>query len=408
MATGRHCVTLILSIISMFLGLTKSHAQSYTVTELNYPNTWSIIPRAINNNGQIIGQMQLDGSGKFGNDFHAFLYKDGAIIDLGALPMLQSQIQANGVFVLHQESDALAINDNGQIIVRASQQRVTGSPYYLYSGNSVFTNVKDLPGWINGEPSAINNKGDITGSFTTSIKDSYQRLLFHAFLYRKNVFRDLGAFPNVSSSASAINNKAQVAGAMYADGAIHAFVENNGAIYDIGNVVGGTVSSSKAINDGGVVVGSANVKGRGNSRAFAYKAGKFSILQTLNKAHGDAEGEGDTYADGTNSEANAINNKNYVVGYTETFGTSLAVLWVNSKTYDLNSLVSPSRNLTLISAIGINDKGQIICSANNHHDNFIHTVLLTPIVRQISPVPKATSALPKIKKPESHSAKKQH
>ena len=72
-------------------------------------------------------------------------------------------------------------------------------------------------------------------------------------------------------------------------------------VEDLGTL-GGSRSYASAINDSGQVVGSSNLAGDQNNRAFLYKDGKMTDLGTLG---------------GTSSEAKGINISGQVVGWSD-------------------------------------------------------------------------------------------
>lgn len=233
-----------------------------------------------------------------------------------------------------------------------------------------------------GSALSINNRGQITGQFTTSTGN------YHAFLYSNGQRTDLGAFGGINSIGQAINDVGQVTGAVnpISSGA-HAF------LYSDGNLsIPGTLTEGRGINDAGEIAGytskgpalyshgqttdlsivggvgfAINNAGQitgyfnpiGGEHAFLYSNGEMADLGTL---------PGTRYAEGY-----AINNSGQVVGNSGAH----AFLYSNGHMMDLNTLIDPSLGLTLYEATGINDKGQIVTNASSPAGG--RAYLLTPV-----------------------------
>lgn len=69
-----------------------------------------------------------------------------------------------------------------------------------------------------------------------------------------------------------------------------------------------------------------------------------------------------------------------IVGYCHNSGLAdlAAFIWHEGEMTNLNDLTSPSENLNLLGAVGINQSGQIACRAHGEFNETV-TVLLTPI-----------------------------
>jgi probable HAF family extracellular repeat protein len=124
---------------------------------------------------------------------------------------------------------------------------------------------------------------------------------------------DLGALPEDHSSASGINDRAQVVGSSLAATGDHAVLWENGTITDLGTL-SGVASHALGINNRGQVVGIVQF-GDGKEHGFLWEDGTVTDLGTLA---------------GIESQAFDINSRGQVVGgSTTTTGDVHAALWEN-------------------------------------------------------------------------------
>jgi probable HAF family extracellular repeat protein len=115
------------------------------------PGGTSSEPRAINNRGDVVGWGWID----FPNSAHAFLWRDGTMHDLEALPTFQHSI-------------ALDINDDGRVIGYCDQSAVAIQTGFIWSAGERMRDIRTVmpptrlilqtPGAI---PAAINNQDQI-------------------------------------------------------------------------------------------------------------------------------------------------------------------------------------------------------------------------------------------------------
>jgi probable HAF family extracellular repeat protein len=230
----------------------------------------------INQSGQIVGLSSLAGNAAA----HGFLFENGRMIDLGAL--------------IGDFSEALDINEREQIVGQSNSIPVIWNRRHI--------EALDLGGGDNGFATAINNRGQISGSVNFGGT-------FRAVRWVNGVIEDLGTLGGPTSSAEDINERGQITGTSdTASGGIHAFLWDNGRMIDLGAVVPDGVTLGSGLNNAGLVVG-AGVVENGEFHALLFAGRAIVDLGAL---------PGDTF-----SAAFAINERGEIVG---TSG-SRATLW---------------------------------------------------------------------------------
>jgi probable HAF family extracellular repeat protein len=239
-------------------------------------------------------------------------------------------------------------------------------------------------------PSRLNNLGDLAGNAAVFVRGQHRATIWnHGTMQAKN----LGALPGGEySSAFAINDAGQVAGASNIGSAIVPFmwkpvgglqripllrgdkcgqafgINTNGhvtgyssgpngakaflwmpkiGIRNLGSLPGGSYSRARAVNDSDEVVGTSG-SSAGDRAVLWTKAGNVRDLGTL---------PGDT-----SSEAVAINNPGDVVGSSKGPGGLRAFLWTQANgMQDLGVL--PGANVSR--ALDINDLGYVVGSSSS-------------------------------------------
>lgn len=213
--------------------------------------TWIVLPvqgtlNDANESNIAVGAMA------FGPTPHAFMYKEGAIIDLGAPP--------------GGSASAFAINNHGVV---AGTANLPGSIYSWPPPSRAFVfengemSLLDTLGGNQGFGADINNAGVIAGTAQDAAG------AYHAVVYEGGIPRSLG-IPGIFSGAKAINDRGQVIGS----------VDNGSFLYDNGTVTvldsipevaaaGWTHLQARAINDRGWIAGTGLRNGQG--RAFVLK-----------------------------------------------------------------------------------------------------------------------------------------
>ena len=328
-------------------------AQSgYTITDLGVAGEWYSEAHGLNNNGWAVGEYEPGGA----LYQHSFIYNAQITSGLNLPP--------------NNYDIAWGINDSNVIVGEYLPNPNPLTFYieaYKYS-NGVATGLGYLASINYSTAHGINRQGQIVGGSSTNSTGT----VIHAVLWNTNGAKvDLGVLSGTYSSANAINNAGIIVGDSSVEGTTNtqAFIYTN-TISPLGTL-GGDYSSAKGINDAGVVVGESTevTGGVTNLQAFIYRNGVMTSLRTQAATLG---------AD--SSSASAINNLGQVVGYLG-FGPSViqAFLFDGTNIANLNQFIpASSAFVSLASADGINDKGQIIGSGTLTNGDY-HGYLLTPL-----------------------------
>ncbi len=305
-----------------------------------------------------------------------------------------------------------AVNDSGQVTGYSTDQPGYGvnSDSYFYNGSTLvdLTLANGLGGPLGGGPLAINNLGDIAGSYPLNPTPGNSGVM-HAYLFSNGTFTDLGSLGGYSTAlhlnnggqavgasnltdvetdpyypvlfsggkvtqigtatgeAMGINGTGQVVGFTGNPGTRRAFLYDHGALTDLGTL-GGASAEADSINDNGQIVGT-SLTSKGLTDVFLYQNGKMNDL-----GHVTVNGVAiPTYA-------TAINDSGTIVGG---YGTTTLTPYVyqGGKFYDLRNLVDPTLGIEWLSVSGINDAGQILAEGNvpTFPASTIDAFLLTPV-----------------------------
>lgn len=327
----------------------QPEAIAYTVQDI------VIQPRALNASGVVAGYHYFESS----RQFHAAVYANGTVKDLGTLP--------GGT-----DSSAAGINASGQVV--GCSDRGDGLVHaFLYTNNAMI-DLGTLPGGATSCATGINDNGQIAGWSDTRQPNTSWPQPEHAFKYTNGVMTDLGNLGSnfaVFSRANAINASGQVVGYSLNDyGDRRAFIYSAGNMISLGTL-GGSESVALGINSLGHVVGWSYTINDASSRAFIHSGGAMIDLGSLDDGFKTARG---------------INGSDTVVGYTPNSGDGPAFIYTATKgVQDLNSFIDTSKYY-LREAHAINEAGQIIASGR-YTDMRSGTFLLTPIGGTPSPTP---------------------
>ena len=305
----------------------------------------------INNNGQIVGMYQLPGGGPgVGTGIYRwFLYEGGKLTDF-SLPGIPGAIPS-------------AINNLGQIAGTYSVPSSAGAEtvYGFIDTNGTVTRLEPAPNTTYIRIIQINDRGQVLGTY-----DARSAGGEHAFVYSNGTFTQIdipgaatgssaaeAASPAGEVSPAAINNRGQVTGEyVQATGdpahpyKMVAFIDTGGKITKIDPPFA-TSTMPMAINDKGQVV--ANHFGSETAGAFIYDNGRIETISP---------------PDALDVTVHDINNAGQVVGtYTDKFLTPEP-----AGSFGAHGFVYKDGTFTEITApdgaptfpLRINDVGQVI------------------------------------------------
>jgi probable HAF family extracellular repeat protein len=267
---------------------------------------------------------------------HAFLYRNGQMLDLGTLPggseSFATAISDDGVVVGYGGINryGLMFREFTQAFMwQAGTMRELGALYCPCTFNQRYGTSRAL---------AISRGGRVVGD-----SGVFRGGLTHAFLWQSDTMRDLGRDleDTAESGAFGINDRDQVVGTIGG----RAFLFRAGAREDLGVLPGHATAVARAVNDIGQVAGD-TMTVAGTPHAFLWDRGQ---LQALAALPGDEA-----------SAATAINIGGQIVGRSGSadFSRSRAVLWQDGMVLDLNALYAGA-GWTLVTATAINNVGQI-------------------------------------------------
>ncbi len=229
--------------------------QSGTMTDLGTLGGFNSFGSAINSSGQMTGQanLPLDSDPPHNpGPSHAFLYSDGVMTDLGALPGSNS-------------SYGYGISDDGRVVGGCSNG-YTGRAFLYADG--VMTDLGTLPGGLSSEAYGISPNGRLVTGIS---QDAENTGIIHAFLYTNGVMADLGL-----GWANGVNDDGDVVGRnWYGDvlhGSYHAVLYTDNTVVRLQDLLPedsgwNSLQSAIAINNRGQITGW-GTNSNGLQRAF--------------------------------------------------------------------------------------------------------------------------------------------
>jgi probable HAF family extracellular repeat protein len=288
--------------------------------------------------------------------FHGVLWKDGEIIDLGTLGEgLDKGLESNAVYV-KDGGQVVGFSTINTVPDPASFLGAAIHPFIWKNGAMRDLGTLGGPDALASPGCANERSGLVTGfSFINSTPNpDTGALTAHAFLWQDGKMTDIPTLGGtlvsgeVDVGALCVNNRGQVAGAstLPGDSVFHPFLWDRGVLTDLGTL-GGSIGTVHWLNDGGDVVGDADTANDESFHATLWKKGVINDLGTLS---GDCV-----------STASAINSNDQIVGASFNCDTNTlrAVLWDKRSIVDLNTLIPANSSLELFDASQINDRGEI-------------------------------------------------
>lgn len=248
---------------------------------------------------------------------------------------------------VYTSEHAGGINSSGQIASAIFHSPV---PYAFDSavsgpnGSSQLTQIMATS--LGSVGRAINDSGQAVG-YIIHYDPTISSNVWNAFLYSRGTTTE---FTRTNSDANDINNNGSIVGRLYnppvggTDGSQDAFFYSNGTTINLGNL-GQEWSSANAINDSNQIVGYSNVSS-GTSHAFFYSDGTMRDLGTL---------------DGVYSVAYDVNSSGQVAGEFGDYEINNKAFLSDPNGGALHSIPMPSE-FTVSTASSVNDSGETVGS----------------------------------------------
>jgi probable HAF family extracellular repeat protein len=230
---------------------------------------------AMNNRGEVVGisANAIPDPLSFlgvGTQIRAFLWRDGAMLDLGTLG--------------GPDSWAAAVNERGQVAGWALVDSTIQHPFLWESGRMIdlgtlggtFAVVGSLSN--GGSGASLNNRGQVIG--TSNLAGD---LTHHPFLWDKTVLTDLGTLGGDSGEAYWINGRGEIVGRADLPGSQihHAFLWENGKMLDLGAAPGQPCSTAIDINSRGQIIIDTGICGVGGGPGLLWEDGNLYDLNSL-------------------------------------------------------------------------------------------------------------------------------
>jgi probable HAF family extracellular repeat protein len=208
----------------------------------------------------------------YGQQSHAFLWRNGVMQDLGTLGGTHSTAE----FVNDRGQIAGASYTNATLNAVATgcgQLLPTQNPFLWEEGRMI--DLGTLGGDF-GDVAGINNSGQVAG-----ISDVVGDLTYHAFLWdQESGMKDLGTLGGTFSQADALTEAGEVVGGSTTlnDQGFDAFLWKDGVMTDLGILPGDCATGAYAVNSKEQIVGDSFLCD-GSTRPFLWESGQMISLQ---------------------------------------------------------------------------------------------------------------------------------
>src|SRR5215469_1177730 len=221
---------------------------------------------------------------------HAFLWKDGAMIDLGSLPGNNNSAAGSinsHVWITGQSQSSVLDPNLGIPEFRAVLWR-----------HDQITDLGTLPGGTEALGIFVNDDDQVVGFSDNGIPDPFSLFLtgtqIHTFLWQKGTMQDIGTLGGpdaVPGADCGVAPPHKVVGASYSNSTpndstgiptLAPFLWEHGVMTDLGTL-GGTNGGAVCINRRGQIIGTSDLEGDlpGKFHAFLWQDGVMSDLGTL-------------------------------------------------------------------------------------------------------------------------------
>ncbi|WP_426744878.1 DUF3466 family protein [Myxococcus faecalis] len=313
---------------------------TYTIVPIMYPSGSGSFALELNDAGQVVGNVRSTVITGTPPPLIAYRWSEESITELGILPGSNNFSRAYG------------LNASGVVVGESDNN----TPRAFRWENGVMTDLGTLGG-ASAVATGINDSGVIVGGSSNGTTS-------RAFRWVDGTMTELGSLDgqgNTLARAWDINNAGDVVGySKNAQGVTRATLWTaQGQLVNVGALDVSLASQAYAVNESRQVVGSAVIGATSGGspiyNAFTWSDGTVRSLGTLA-----------SQPTAIHSEAKAINASGWIVGYVGQYhgnaslGTAAAVLWVDERIHDLNTLIPADSGWTLLSAEGINTRGDIV------------------------------------------------
>jgi probable HAF family extracellular repeat protein len=346
---------------------TPSAPTRYHVTNLASLGGTVGAGNSINNRGWLAGTSNLPGD----QVQHAAVWRNGSLTDLGTLGGPNSGVlwpvkNDRGIISgISQTAQPDPLGERWSCSAFFPAPTAVGHQCLGFRWeDGVMTPLPTLGG-TNGFASGTNNRSETVGWAENTVHDptcvAPQVLQFRAVIWgpAPGEIRELPPLPgDTASAATALNDRGQVVGisgicdrAVGRFSAIHDVLWQNGKPIDLGSLGGVAWNTPMAINERGDVVGFANASAAagGGFDAHAFLWTRRHGMRDLGTLPGDAF-----------SQALGINDRREIVGTScDADFNCRAVVWREGVITNLNTLVEPGYDGTLVSANDVNESGRI-------------------------------------------------